>query len=446
MARQTLKNFQAALKTPFKKRFGMTNSTVNTADHDFDNNYPIVWSDSTDTISVEGIRVDSDSKVRVDHAAVLGERQNVVFEVLANAEQGTQCFFIADRPYVIRAITEIHAVAATTAGTVTGAIYKCTGTQTPAGGSTTMVGTFDMKGAANTLQTATLLAINNDGTPNAGIVLSAGDRLSFVASTATLTSLAGVQVTVTLSPGFKSVLAPYYVKTNGRLAAAQSIFVANRPMTVVAAYACWSTAGTVNATIDVTKDTVTTVPGAGTSIGATANSIDATGTVNTVNSLTLTATAATLKLAAGDRLSVVLGGTLTTLAGVVVYVVLAPSYSRVDVSFSEDDVAAILTSSIFTADRDYEVMDSSASWRVISGTSGTIDFTIDRSTTAPGGGTSALSGAIDATATLNTPVAGALSTSPRAKWLSAGDRLAIKFAGTLNGLRGVVANVTLAPR
>jgi hypothetical protein len=238
------------------------------------------------------------------------------------------------------------------------------------------------------------------------------------------------------------VLAPYYIKSNSRLAS-QNFFLANRYMTVVGVYAVWSTAFAAAVTVDVTKDTATNAPGAGTSILTAA--MDGTSTINTVLTPALAASAATLKLAPGDRLSVKYSAT-TTGAGVVIYVVLAPSYSLIDISYSVPDAANIATKTIFTADRDYEVYDVSACWKTLSGTSGTIIFTADTGTTAPGGGTGIITGTLDATSAAETPLIGTVQTSPRAKWLSAGDRIAIKFAGTLNGLDGVSANVSLIPR
>jgi hypothetical protein len=76
--------------------------------------------------------------------------------------------------------------------------------------------------------------------------------------------------------------------------------------------------------IQVTKDTGTDAPGAGTDLltNNTGAGFDAKGTANTTQAGTLTATIATRRLAAGNRLSVDYAGTLTALAGVIITVVL----------------------------------------------------------------------------------------------------------------------------
>ena len=109
----------------------------------------------------------------------------------------------------------------------------------------------------------------------------------------------------------------------------QAFFIADRAYTVKAIYeihaVAGNDAGAVN--LQVTKDTSTNAPGAGTNL-LTNNSnagFDMKGTANTLQTGTLSATAADLELAAGDRLSVDFAGTLTTLAGVVVTVYLEPS-------------------------------------------------------------------------------------------------------------------------
>lgn len=101
------------------------------------------------------------------------------------------------------------------------------------------------------------------------------------------------------------------------------MFIANYPCKVVAIREVHSTAGSdagaVN--IQVTKDTGTTAPGAGTDL-LTDNAgagFNAKGTANTVQNGTLVAEA-TRTLAVGDRLGVDFAGTLTALAGVVITV------------------------------------------------------------------------------------------------------------------------------
>jgi hypothetical protein len=100
-----------------------------------------------------------------------------------------------------------------------------------------------------------------------------------------------------------------------------SIFLATRAYRIKSFKAVFSTASS-SGTATATKDTGTAVPGAGTAI--LTGTVSLAGTANTVVSGTLVATAATLQLAAGDRLALTLGGTLTSLAGCVVQIGLTP--------------------------------------------------------------------------------------------------------------------------
>lgn len=122
-----------------------------------------------------------------------------------------------------------------------------------------------------------------------------------------------------------TITVTYRQNANASLAD-EAFFVADRAYDVVAVREVHATAGTDAGAVNlqVTKDTGIAAPGAGTDLltnNANAG-FNLKGTANTVQSGTLTATAASKRLAAGDRLSVDYAGTLTTLAGVVVTVVL----------------------------------------------------------------------------------------------------------------------------
>ncbi len=73
-------------------------------------------------------------------------------------------------------------------------------------------------------------------------------------------------------------------------------------------------------TLQVQKLTGTTAPGSGTNL--LTGTINLAGTANTVAAGTLIATTATKRLAAGDRLGITIGGTMTSLAGGVVVLTL----------------------------------------------------------------------------------------------------------------------------
>lgn len=119
------------------------------------------------------------------------------YSMLANGSLADQAFFVADRAYTVVAITEVHSVAGDNGGAVNLQVTKDTGTQAPGAGTDLLTNNsnagFNLKGTANTPQTGTL-------TTTAGaLTLAAGDRLS-VDFAGTLTTLAGVVVTVALTP------------------------------------------------------------------------------------------------------------------------------------------------------------------------------------------------------------------------------------------------------
>jgi hypothetical protein len=99
------------------------------------------------------------------------------------------------------------------------------------------------------------------------------------------------------------------------------VYLANRAMRVKAVRVVCSSTATVP-TVDVIKDTGTTAPGGGTSVLTGAISFNTTA--NTVVAGTLTSTIATLTLAAGDRLSLKWGGTVGSLTGALVNILLEP--------------------------------------------------------------------------------------------------------------------------
>lgn len=88
---------------------------------------------------------------------------------------------------------------------------------------------------------------------------------------------------------------------------------------VVSVKARWSAASSAG-TVDVKKVPSGTAAGSGTSVLSAA--IDTSGTADTNVAGTLSATAADTKLAAGDSLAIVSGGTLTSLTNLVVTVEL----------------------------------------------------------------------------------------------------------------------------
>lgn len=109
------------------------------------------------------------------------------------ADMVDQSCFIADRPYAVAKITEVHAVKEAS-GTLTLIPRKNTGTQAPASG-VALSSALDMAAAATvqTVRTATLT------TTPADLLLSAGNRISLDFTDDTAGELADVTVTFTLA-------------------------------------------------------------------------------------------------------------------------------------------------------------------------------------------------------------------------------------------------------
>lgn len=110
---------------------------------------------------------------------------------------------------------------------------------------------------------------------------------------------------------------------NGVLAD-EAFFVADRVYEVVGISQVHSVAGSDGGAVNlqVTKDTGTNAPGAGTDLltNNTNAGFNLKSTANTVQVGTLVATQATKRLAIGDRLSIDYAGVLTAVVGVVVTV------------------------------------------------------------------------------------------------------------------------------
>lgn len=75
----------------------------------------------------------------------------------------------------------------------------------------------------------------------------------------------------------------------------------------------------------------------------------------------------------------------------------------------------------------------------------TVDIIKDTGTTAPGGGTSVLTGVITFSGTANTVVTGTVTSTVATKTLAAGDRLSHKWGGTVGSITGAIISVTLVP-
>ncbi len=129
-------------------------------------------------------------------------------------------------------------------------------------------------------------------------------------------------VSFTAAPTGTSFFASFVGQTT-EAATDRSFFVATRACTVVAISEVHGVAAGGVSTLQVTKDTGTDAPGAGTDLLATPFNLNATA--QTVQAGSLTATAAALVLAAGDRLAIDFANTIQSTAGLVVTVQLKTS-------------------------------------------------------------------------------------------------------------------------
>lgn len=102
----------------------------------------------------------------------------------------------------------------------------------------------------------------------------------------------------------------------------QNFFIAMEPVKVLAISESHATAGTDGSAVSavVKKATGTTAIASGTAIMS--NSFDMKGTANTVQNAAMATSSATVTLASGDRLGVDYTGAVTSLAGVVITLLL----------------------------------------------------------------------------------------------------------------------------
>ena len=439
------KFFAAATRYPFMKRFGLLNgSNPDSIDHDMDNNSYLSFSSVDGVGSIEAMRVDASNRLRVGTTVYRNTPLPVRFVMAANGSLATQCFFIADQAFEVISLTEVHSTAGSDGSAVTIDITKDVSGVAPGAGVSVMASPFNAKATANVVQTGTRSATSS------AIQVAAGDRLS-VKFTGTLTALAGVEVTVLLSPGQCGDHAVFNMAANGSLAD-QCFYTATKNMKVASVYYVHSTAGTDASAVNVqlTKDTSTNAPGDGTDLltNNTNAGFNCKSTINVVQTGALTATAANLRLAPGDRLSVDFAGTLTALAGVVMVVVFDPYYETIDVSWNMNANASILDQGFFVANRPYKIV-AASEVHSTAGTDGSavnLQLVIDRETDAPGAGSDTIS--LNANAgfnlkdTANTVQVGTFI-SDGITYMLPGDRLSVDIAGTTTSLAGVQLTVTL---
>lgn len=363
--------------------------------------------------------------------------KTVTYNETLNASIGTTPFFIADQAYTVVGVNYVAKTAGSSNGTVT--ITKDSTTAVPGAGTVLLASTIAVNTTANTVTAGTL-------TSNvAALTLASGDRLSALFA-GTLTTLAGVVITVTMTPTYASNTVQLFWRANGDIAT-QSFYTANRDMVVTGVKTIYGTAFAGAVTVDVTKDTGTTAAGAGSSILSAAMAGD--GTINTVITPNLTATTSRLSMVAGDRLAVKFSAT-TTGALFCLVVTFAPIYGRKEVVWQlAPNAQQQVAQCFFIADNYYEVVDATFVGDVAAGGAAKIGVTIDKGTTVPGGGnvvqTDNTSAGFDANATART-VQYMTPASLHLRLMSPGDRLGLVVAGAAQSIADAEITVSLRPQ
>lgn len=104
-------------------------------------------------------------------------------------------FWVAPADCSLVAAQEVHQTAGSSGSDVTLQIEKLTQTEAPGAGIDMLFAPFNLKGTANTLQTADIVTTGSGGVQDAAI--RRGDRLC-LADTGTLTAVANVTVLLTI--------------------------------------------------------------------------------------------------------------------------------------------------------------------------------------------------------------------------------------------------------
>lgn len=392
--------------------------------------------------------VDSDNRFLLGNRMATKSFTPVSITLPSNGLIGAaQTIYIARRKTVIKSVAEVHATAGNAGGSVTFTVTRERGTTASGSGNAVLSGTLDLKGTANTVQNGTLVDtfVHSKSSTKSFIVLERGDRLS-IKTTGTLTTLAGLNVTLFLAPGYADPCAVYSIGPNGSIAD-QCFFLANLDRTVKEIAVVWGTAGSDAGavTLQVHKDTSTDAPGAGSATLLNA-ALSLKTTAATVAFPALTGTAASKKLAAGDRLAANFTGTLTALANVCIVVFFEPDYTdQFEVTYYAGANAQHLDSPFFIADRPYEVVDVSEVHGTAGGASSTLAVRKCTGTQAPASGALVTTAGFAADGTANTVQVGTLNASRRNLVLYPGDRLAADYNGTLGSIANAVITAVLRP-
>ncbi len=439
-----LRNMIEAIRAPWLSRAGlMKGADVSKLDYGKSKDFIEKWENPTaGGPPIYGMGVSPTGGIVIGGPGAVAIQPMLVpaiYAMTTNADIVDTVFYIANQAMRVISIKEIHGTLGSS--TPTAVVRKCKSGQTIAQGTTLMVGSFDLHATAQTLQTATL--VSDDGT----LTLAAGDRLAFDI-TGTTTALAGINVTVMLQPLVSPTLDITFAWFNNTQMVDLQFFTANAVYTVTAARWAHSTASSAATNVQITKDTSTNAPGAGTDLltNNTNAGFAIDGTINVPQVATFATTAGLLTMAPGDRLSLDFSGAVTLLAGVVCTVSLTPIANRTEVNFYLPSTWAVNTDrTIFISDRNYTAFCSSEVHAVAAGGASTAQLTKDSGTDAAGAGSDLLTGADDLNGTAQTvDFDTLLTTAPNTlRMLQANSRLSYDFGAAVQSSSGLLVTVSL---
>ena len=419
------------------------------------NNEPLFWKASgasrgDASTNIEGVRVGTSGNIQIARERIKPTRFTKKFQVDPAAAGEDAVFFTADRYYKIISIKETHSVVGSDGSAVTCVVRRCENTQAAAGG-TALTGSFNLKATANTQQTATLVSdVARANDSDRTVELNEDDRLA-VDFSGTLTGLVNVLIEVEMTPARESNTVDIYLPANGDQVDS-AFYIATRPQKVTGIKQIHSTLGTNGSAVSlqVTKDTGTNAPGAGTNLLTNNSNVgfNLKSTVETVQEGSLASAAATLKMATGDRLALDFAGTLTAVAGLAVSVELEANHDCIEKTWHNQLNGDLTVDvNIFTADRNYRILRAFYVHDTADGVSTNLQLEVCKGTTAPGSGTALLSNngglGYDANAS-NDTVQAASWTDEDANYLQEGDRLAVDIP-SVTSLAGVTITVALEP-
>lgn len=247
--------------------------------------------------------------------------ESVTFSVVANGVLADRTFFCATRRMKITAMKYSHATAGSASG-VNVQITKDTTTNAPGAGTNLLQNDsdagFDCEETADTVQDGDLTATA------AELHMLAGDYLS-VDFSGTLTALAGVVITVFFEPIMDRKEVTFFCPSDGAAIVEQNFFIADRNYEIIAAIAVWDVASGGATNMQVTLDTGTDAPGAGTDLLSNDGNagFQSDGTARTPEVATFVDARENF-LYQGERLSLDPNGTMTSLVGLVITVSLKP--------------------------------------------------------------------------------------------------------------------------